>query len=52
MPLRRGTVCDYLTRWTVAKTRWSLSINTTEQDAMHRIAAGCANENLTIELAR
>ncbi|MFJ2864141.1 hypothetical protein [Kitasatospora sp. NPDC087314] len=47
-----GEVCDYLTRWTVAKTRWGLSIDTTEQTAMHRISADCVDEDLTIELAR
>ncbi|MFJ2193996.1 HNH endonuclease family protein [Kitasatospora sp. NPDC087861] len=49
---RDDEACDYLTRWTVAKTRWGLSIDTTEQTAMHRISASCTNEDLTIELAR
>ncbi|MEV0537079.1 HNH endonuclease family protein [Kitasatospora sp. NPDC050463] len=44
--------CTYITDWTVVKTRWGLTIDQREQDALHRLAAGCANEPITVELAR
>ncbi|KJS53486.1 hypothetical protein VM98_24860 [Streptomyces rubellomurinus subsp. indigoferus] len=44
--------CTYITDWTVVKTRWGLSIDQREQDTLHRLASGCPNEPITVELAR
>ncbi|GAA1239837.1 HNH endonuclease family protein [Kitasatospora nipponensis] len=45
-------VCTYITDWTVDKTRWGLTVDAAEKDRLHQLAAGCANEPITLELAR
>lgn len=37
---------------TAVKTRWGLSVDQREADALHRLAADCPNETLTVTLAR
>ncbi|MFE2726660.1 HNH endonuclease family protein [Kitasatospora sp. NPDC059327] len=44
--------CDYLTRWTVSKTRWGQSVDTTEKNVLRDLGATCPNDTLTITLAR
>ncbi|MEU9129363.1 HNH endonuclease family protein [Kitasatospora sp. NPDC048540] len=44
--------CEYVTDWTVVKTRWGLTIDQREQDTLRQLAAGCPNEPITVELAR
>lgn len=34
------------------KTRWGLTADPREKDALQHIAAGCTNESITVELAR
>ncbi|MER8188185.1 HNH endonuclease family protein [Kitasatospora sp. NPDC094015] len=44
--------CTYLTDWVAIKTRWSLSVDTREQQALTDIAAGCTDTDITVTLAR
>ncbi|AUY48315.1 hypothetical protein [Streptomyces sp. CB01881] len=44
--------CDYINRWTVSKTRWRQSVDTTEKNVLRDLGANCPNDNLTIRLAR
>ncbi|MFD7731268.1 HNH endonuclease family protein [Kitasatospora phosalacinea] len=44
--------CTYLTDWTAVKTRWGLSVDQVEADALRRLAAACPDEQLTVTLAR
>ncbi|MFC8447724.1 HNH endonuclease family protein [Kitasatospora sp. NPDC057223] len=44
--------CDYVARWTVSKTRWGQTVDTTEKNVLRDLAATCPNETLTISLAR
>ncbi|GHE25263.1 hypothetical protein GCM10018781_76470 [Kitasatospora indigofera] len=52
LPPAGDYVCTYITDWTAVKTRWGLSADPREKDALQRIAAGCADESITVELAR
>ncbi|MFI1524014.1 HNH endonuclease family protein [Kitasatospora cineracea] len=52
LPPAEGYRCTYLTDWTVVKTRWGLSVDQVEADALHRLAAACPDEPLTVTLAR
>ncbi|MFI6849524.1 hypothetical protein ACIBJD_33765 [Kitasatospora sp. NPDC050467] len=44
--------CTYATDWVAVKTRWGLNVDPAELDTLHRIAAGCDNEPITVTLAR
>ncbi|MFD7731059.1 DUF1524 domain-containing protein [Kitasatospora phosalacinea] len=44
--------CTYLTDWTTAKTRWSLTVDQVEADALHRLAVACPDNEFTVTLAR
>ncbi|MER7773209.1 HNH endonuclease family protein [Kitasatospora sp. NPDC096140] len=44
--------CTYLTDWTAVKTRWRLSVDDREREAMEHLAGGCPEETLTVTLAR
>ncbi|MGW3077843.1 HNH endonuclease family protein [Kitasatospora sp. NPDC001132] len=44
--------CTYLTDWTAVKTRWRLSVDAREREAMQQLASGCPNETLTVTFAR
>ncbi|MFE3112645.1 HNH endonuclease family protein [Kitasatospora indigofera] len=52
LPPATNYVCTYITDWTTVKTRWGLTTDPREKDTLQRIAAGCTNENITVELAR
>ncbi|MFJ8444444.1 GmrSD restriction endonuclease domain-containing protein [Kitasatospora griseola] len=52
LPPAEAYRCTYLTDWTVVKTRWGLSVDQAEADTLHRLAAACSNEPLTVTLAR
>jgi hypothetical protein len=43
--------CEYITSWTVVKTRWHLTIDTAEKAALTTIAAQCPNIPVTIKPA-
>ena len=34
------------------KTRWDLDVDPAEKNALQRIAAGCANDPITVQIAR
>ncbi|MFJ1708742.1 HNH endonuclease family protein [Kitasatospora sp. NPDC088346] len=44
--------CTYLNDWVAIKTRWNLTIDTTEHQSLTDIAAGCPDEDITVTLAR
>ncbi len=52
LPPATGYICTYITNWTVVKTRWGLDVDPAEKNALQRIAAGCANEPITVQIAR
>ncbi|MFG2919026.1 HNH endonuclease family protein [Kitasatospora sp. NPDC048298] len=52
MPPVGDFACTYVSDWVVVKTRWGLSIDQREADALHRIAAGCEDTKLQVVLAR
>ncbi|MFH8387879.1 hypothetical protein ACH4E7_44590 [Kitasatospora sp. NPDC018058] len=45
-------LCTYLTDWTAVETRWGLSVDAREREAMEQLAAGSPDETLTVTLAR
>lgn len=51
MPPLEDVACQYIEEWTVVKTRWRLSVDQAEKDALTEIAANCQNTSLTIEYA-
>ncbi len=52
LPPATSYICTYITNWTVVKTRWGLDVDPAEKNALQRIAAGCANEPITVQIAR
>ncbi|MDQ0305618.1 hypothetical protein J2S46_000174 [Kitasatospora herbaricolor] len=52
LPPAQSYRCTYLTDWTAVKTRWGLTVDQREADALHRLAADCRDEPLTVTLAR
>lgn len=50
-PPAAGTTCRYLTDWVVVKTRWSLTVDTTEKSALQNAAAACPNPTLSVTKA-
>lgn len=42
----------YLTHWAVVKTRWGLTTDPAEKNALTDLSAGCTNEPITLTLAR
>ncbi|MFC8450157.1 HNH endonuclease family protein [Kitasatospora sp. NPDC057223] len=52
LPPATGYTCTYITNWTVVKTRWGLDVDPAEKTALQRIAAGCADESITVQIAR
>ncbi|WP_030997671.1 HNH endonuclease family protein [Streptomyces sp. NRRL F-5630] len=52
MPPAHSYRCTYVTTWTTVKTRWGLSIDTSEKAALERVAAECPNVPIKVELAR
>lgn len=48
----KGYICTYVTDWATVKTRWGLTADSREKDTLTRLASSCANEPITVELAR
>ncbi|WP_233289313.1 HNH endonuclease family protein [Kitasatospora sp. MBT63] len=44
--------CTYLNDWVAIKTRWNLSIDAREHQALTDIAAGCPDDDITVAYAR
>lgn len=51
-PSNKAEGCDYVNRWTVSKTRWGQSVDTTEKNVLRDLGATCPNDTLTITIAR
>jgi hypothetical protein len=45
-------VCTYVADWVTVKTRWGLTVDSREKDALARLVSSCADEPITVELAR
>ncbi|WP_326813222.1 hypothetical protein OIE62_41600 (plasmid) [Streptomyces scopuliridis] len=52
MPPARSATCRYISDWVTVKTRWGLSANQVEHDAIDRIDADCYNPRITVTRAR
>ncbi|MCP9211516.1 HNH endonuclease family protein [Streptomyces sp. NEAU-Y11] len=52
LPSDAGAVCRYVTEWTAVKTRWGLSTDPAEVDALEQLADGCPDSEITVVLAR
>ncbi|MEW1648604.1 HNH endonuclease family protein [Streptomyces sp. NPDC091219] len=52
LPPYAGYRCQYDINWVADKTRWGLSIDTVEREALDRQLAGCPDEPITVTLAR
>ena len=52
LPPFAGYQCRYDIDWIADKTRWGLSIDATERDALTRQLADCPDEPITVALAR
>ncbi|MEU6449782.1 HNH endonuclease family protein [Streptomyces sp. NPDC046979] len=51
-PPADGNRCEYNTQWVVVKTRFRLSVDQAEKQALNSELARCMNEEITVELAR
>lgn len=51
LPPYAGYWCRYVTDWVADKTRWGLSVDTTERDALTQQLASCPDEPITVTLA-
>ncbi|MEW2577696.1 HNH endonuclease family protein [Streptomyces syringium] len=52
MPPAASATCRYLADWVTVKSRWHLSVDTSELTALHRIADGCDDPVITLTHAR
>ncbi|MFF5010890.1 HNH endonuclease family protein [Streptomyces phaeochromogenes] len=52
LPPHAGYQCQYDTDWVADKTRWGLSIDATERDALVQQLADCPDQPITVALAR
>ncbi|MFE9003060.1 HNH endonuclease family protein [Streptomyces sp. NPDC007875] len=52
LPSDEGARCQYVGEWAAVKTRWGLTVDPVEADALEQLAAGCPDEDLTVALAR
>ncbi|MGY3206292.1 hypothetical protein ACVW19_006889 [Streptomyces sp. TE5632] len=52
LPPAEGYRCTYVTDWVADKTRWGLSIDTTERAALAETLGHCPNVPITVTLAR
>ncbi|NYV73494.1 HNH endonuclease [Streptomyces sp. UH6] len=52
MPQNAGYHCEYLTTWVAVKTRWGLSVDQAERDALAGGLAGCPDAVIEVTLAR
>ncbi|WP_240958439.1 HNH endonuclease family protein [Streptomyces chilikensis] len=44
--------CVYASAWVIVKTRWGLSVDPAEKEALEGILAGCPDEEIEVVLAR
>ncbi|MFJ6901897.1 HNH endonuclease family protein [Streptomyces hokutonensis] len=51
LPPYAGYRCQYGTDWIVDKTRWGLSVDATERDALTQQLADCPDQPITVTLA-
>jgi hypothetical protein len=49
---RAGAQCRYVREWTAVKTRWGLTVDRVEKQALLRRAQGCRNVVMTVRTAR
>jgi hypothetical protein len=47
LPPAGGALCRYASEWTATKLRWGLTIDTSEQDRLLDLAAGCGGTTVT-----
>ncbi|WP_331729954.1 HNH endonuclease family protein (plasmid) [Kitasatospora sp. NBC_00070] len=52
LPTATAYRCTYLQDWTAIKTRWNLTVDPTEHNALRNLASDCDNTGLTVTLAR
>lgn len=52
LPSSPGARCRYVGEWVAVKTRWGLSADATEAEALAGLAAGCPDAEITVVLAR
>ncbi|MFJ9520619.1 HNH endonuclease family protein [Kitasatospora sp. NPDC101801] len=52
LPTATDYRCTYLQDWTAIKTRWNLTVDPAEHNALRNLAADCDNTELTVTLAR
>jgi Protein of unknown function (DUF1524) len=51
LPPAADASCHYLEDWTSVKTRWALSVDAAELQALQQLAASCPDEELAVPLA-
>lgn len=51
LPPAADAQCHYLADWVSVKTRWQLSVDEAEQQALRQLAAGCEDQELTVPIA-
>ncbi|MFT2016326.1 HNH endonuclease family protein [Streptomyces sp. 796.1] len=52
MPPATSATCRYISDWVTVKTRWGLTTDAAELDALNRIADGCDDPLVTVTRAR
>ncbi|PWI06712.1 HNH endonuclease [Streptomyces sp. NWU339] len=52
LPPAAGYRCQYVTDWVADKTRWGLSVDTTERAALAETLSHCSDVPITVTLAR
>ncbi|WP_063746554.1 proprotein convertase P-domain-containing protein [Catenuloplanes japonicus] len=50
MPSVSAVACRYITEWTAVKTRWGLTVDTSEKSKLTSVAAGCTNSTVTVDV--
>jgi hypothetical protein len=49
LPPLPGVHCRYIAEWTAVKTRWGLTVDSAEKNALTSVANGCANVTVTVD---
>jgi hypothetical protein len=49
MPPLTSVYCRYIEEWTAVKTRWGLTVDSTEKSALTSYAASCTNVTVTVD---
>ncbi|MFS4103199.1 hypothetical protein [Streptomyces sp. PD-S100-1] len=52
LPPAAGYRCQYVTDWAADETRWGLTVDTTERDALAGRLSRCPDTPVTVTLAR